>query len=263
MMCDDARLLLHAYLDDELDAAASAAVSRHLQECTACTARHDTYATLRKAMAQPALYHRAPTALRERWSVTERSAPAAARDVPTVRTARRTALPLAAAAGFVLALLLSAPAWLSMAQSRRGSDTLVAEALSGHLRSLQQQHLMDVVSTDQHTVKPWFEGKLDFAPRVKDLASEGFPLVGGRLDAMNGRSVAALVYKRRLHVINLFQWPVDDAASAQVITQEHGYTVIRWTSDHMRYVAVSDVNEGELRQFSLAFQNEPGAPATR
>ncbi|HET6554002.1 MAG TPA: anti-sigma factor [Dyella sp.] len=259
MMCDDARLLLHAYLDDELDAAGSAAVTRHLRECAACTARHDTYATLRKAMAQPTLYHRAPDALRRRWSA---SATASA-SLETQLVRRRAPMPLAAAAGFVAALLLSAPAWLGVLRSHRAEDPVVAEALSGHLRSLQEQHLMDVVSTDQHTVKPWFEGRLDFAPRVKDLAGEGFPLVGGRLDAVGGRSVAALIYKRRLHVINLFQWPVDEASTAQAITQEHGYTVIGWTGDHMRYVAVSDVNEAELRQFALAFQNEPGMPAAR
>ncbi len=120
---------------------------------------------------------------------------------------------------------------------------------------------MDVVSTDQHTVKPWFEGKLDFSPRVKDLASEGFPLIGGRLDAIDGHGVAALIYKRRLHVINLFQWPTDAPAAAQVQTQRHGYTVIRWSADGMQFVAISDVNENDLKQFVLAFQNEASAPS--
>jgi anti-sigma factor RsiW len=113
---------------------------------------------------------------------------------------------------------------------------------------------MDVVSTDQHTVKPWFDGKLDFSPRVKDLANQGFPLVGGRLDVLGGRTVAALVYRRHLHVINLYQWPISASASAQDVAQWHGYTVIRWTDEHMRFVAVSDVNESELRQFVQMFQ---------
>lgn len=259
MTCDDAKLLIHAYLDDELDAGDSASVARHMDDCTACKARFDAYATLRKALSQPELYHRAPDALRQHWTATT-AVPA------TTRRARRPRIPLsvAAAAGFVAALLLSGPAWLHLLRSGHTGDALVAEVVSGHVRSLQQQHLMDVVSTNQHTVKPWFEGKLDFAPRVKDLADEGFPLVGGRLDAVEGRSVAVLVYRRRLHVINLFQWPVETGAvSPQTATQEHGYTVIRWTDASMQYVAISDVNESDLRQFALAFQNDGSAAAAR
>ncbi|MFC4528324.1 anti-sigma factor [Dyella halodurans] len=258
MMCDDARLLLHAYLDDELDAANSAAVAQHMQDCTACTARYGTYATLHKALAQPALYRRAPEALRQRWT---QARPAVA--VKASPRRRRAPLALAMAAGFAGALLLTSPAWFhAWRQPALGDDQVVAEVISGHLRSLQEQHLMDVVSTDQHTVKPWFEGKLDFSPRVKDLASEGFPLVGGRLDAIDGHAVAALIFKRRLHVINLYQWPTEAAANTQVQTQRHGFTVIRWRADGMQYVAISDVNENDLKQFVLAFQNEASTPST-
>jgi anti-sigma factor RsiW len=252
MMCNDARLLLHAYLDDELDAANSATVARHMQDCAACSARYATYATLHKALAQPSLYKRAPEALRQRWSQ-----PMPALNAPVPRRRHRAPLALAMAAGFAGALLLNG--WHASAP---GDDALVTEAISGHLRSLQEQHLMDVVSTDQHTVKPWFEGKLDFSPRVKDLASEGFPLVGGRLDALDGHAVAALVYKRRLHVINLYQWPAN-ATAAQEQTQRHGYTVIRWSTDGMHYVAISDVNDSDLKQFVLAFQNQAGTPGAR
>ncbi|GGY23907.1 membrane protein [Rhodanobacter panaciterrae] len=259
MTCDDTRLLMHAYLDDELDAAQSAVMARHLQECTSCTANYGVYSRLRKALAQPGLYHRAPDALRERWS----PAPSAAQaTLPASSQPRRAPLAYAMAAGFAGALLLTSPAWITALQ-QRGADSnpVVAEAISSHIRSLQAQHLMDVVSTDQHTVKPWFEGKLDFSPRVKDLVSEGFPLIGGRLDAIDGRSVAALIYKRHLHVINLYQWPADSAATAQAEVQRHGYTVIRWTAEGMRYVAISDVSAGDLKQFVLAFQNDAGTPA--
>jgi anti-sigma factor RsiW len=256
MICDDAGLLLHAYLDDELDAANSAAMARHLDNCAACKARYDTYTTMHKALAQPTLYHRAPDALRQRWSAASRTG--ALTHMPP---RRKAPIALAMAAGFAGALLLSSPAWFQLLRPQGGPDPIVAQVISGHVRSLQEQHLMDVVSTDQHTVKPWFEGKLDFSPRVKDLASEGFPLVGGRLDAIGGHSVAALVYKRRLHVINLYQWPMEGAASTQAVTQEHGYTVIRWNADGMRYIAISDVNEGDLKQFVLAFQNEASAPS--
>jgi anti-sigma factor RsiW len=258
MMCDDARLLLHAYLDDELDAANSATVAQHMQNCPACSARYATYATVRKALAQPSLYRRAPDELRQRWTT---AAPLA--DTQAPRRRHRTPLAWAMAAGFVGALLITSPLlFRGWRQSAQGDDQVVAEAISGHIRSLQQQHLMDVVSTDQHTVKPWFEGKLDFSPRVKDLAGEGFPLVGGRLDAIDGHAVAALVYKRRLHVINLYQWPAD-AAEAQAQSQRHGYTIIRWSADGMRFVAISDVNENDLKQFVLAFQNQPGASGIR
>ena len=258
MTCDDAKLLMHAYLDDELDAAQSAAMIRHLQDCTACAASYDVYGRLRKALAQPGLYHRAPDALRERWSPVQRAAGPVA--LPSWR--RRAPLAYAMVAGFAAALLLTSPAWIT-ALRQRGADNnpIVAEAISSHIRSLQAQHLMDVVSTDQHTVKPWFEGKLDFSPRVKDLAREGFPLIGGRLDAIDGRSVAALIYKRHLHVINLYQWPTDSSATEQPEVQRHGYTVIRWTAEGMRYVAVSDVSAGDLKQFVLAFQNDTGTPA--
>lgn len=256
MTCDDARLLVHAYLDDELDAAQSAAMARHLQDCAACAATYEAYERLRKSLAQPGLYRRAPDALRERWSPAQ---PAPAPALPASGRPRRAPLAYAMAAGFAAALLLTSPAWIGALRPHGAeSNPVVAEAISSHVRSLQAQHLMDVVSTDQHTVKPWFEGKLDFSPGVKDLASEGFPLLGGRLDALDGRSVAALIYRRHLHVINLYQWPSDSAAMAPAEEQRHGYTVIRWTAEGMRYLAISDVGAGDLKQFVLAFRSASG-----
>jgi len=252
-MCDDARLLLHAYLDDELDASQSAAMTRHLRDCNGCATSYGDHARLRKALAQPGLYRRAPEALRAHWTTPPHIA-------EPVRQPRRMPWGFAMAAGFAGALLLTSPAWIAALRPHsQAQEQVVAEAIAGHLRSLQPAHLMDVVSTDQHTVKPWFEGKLDFAPKVKDLADEGFPLAGGRLDAIDGHSVAALIYKRRLHVINLYQWPADSSEAAPMQVQQHGYTVLGWTGGGMRYVAVSDVNEGELKQFALAFQNDTGA----
>jgi anti-sigma factor RsiW len=254
MTCDETRLLLHAYLDDELDAAQSASLLAHLGACNACAARYADHAQLRTALAQPALYHRAPDALRARWRAT---APVAAPASTTARP-RRGPLAFALAAGFAGALLLTSPAWIgSLRAPGTADDALVAQAVSGHLRSLQPQHLMDVASTDRHTVKPWFEGRLDFSPEVKDLAGQGFPLAGGRLDVVGGRTVAALVYRRHLHVINVFQWPGEAAADPQPYRQ-HGYTAIEWSGGGMRYVAVSDLNEAELRQFVREFRE--GAP---
>ena len=248
MTCDETRLLLHAYLDDELDAAQSATVLAHLAGCAACTARYEGHARLREALAQPDLYRPAPDALRERWLAAQPPAPTTARP-------RRGPIALALAAGFAGALLLTSPAWIGGLRAPGAADhAVIAQAISGHLRSLQPQHLMDVVSTDRHTVKPWFEGRLDFSPQVKDLAGQGFPLAGGRLDVVGGRTVAALVYRRHLHVINLFQWPDEGAGSGPRQVQEQGYTAIEWSGDGMRYVAVSDVEEQELQRFVREFR---------
>jgi anti-sigma factor RsiW len=247
MICADARLLLHAYIDDELDVAQSAAMASHVRDCAACATRVREHERLRRALAQPELYRRAPDALRERWTPRhEVAAPAPS------QPRRRAPLAWAAAAGFAGALLLAAPLYYAMQPRGAAGDALVDDAVSSHLRALQPQHLMDVVSTDQHTVKPWFDGKLDFSPRVVDLAGAGFPLVGGRLDALGGRSVAALVYRRQRHIISVYEWPAATALAnaAQRESRQHGYTVLRWTEDGMHYVAVSDVDPAALRAFA-------------
>ncbi|MBD8898143.1 anti-sigma factor [Rhodanobacter sp. DHG33] len=261
MICADARLLLHAYIDDELDAAQSAAIADHLQGCAACSERVREHERLRRALAQPELYRHAPAALRERWTPQHTAADARP---PTARP-RRAPLAWAMAAGFAGALLLATPLFYALQQHGVAGDALVDEVVSSHLRALQPQHLMDVVSTDQHTVKPWFDGKLDFAPRVVDLANAGFPLVGGRLDALDGRSVAALVYRRHLHLISVYEWPATTpAASADPHeSQQHGYTVLRWTEDGMHYAAVSDVDPVALREFAQDLRQAPGSGELR
>lgn len=252
MMCNDAGLLLHAYLDNELDAAQSVSIERHLQSCAGCSSQQADYMQLRQGFAQASLYRNAPDALRKQW-LAATSASAAQR--PPAKT-RSMPVALAMAASFVAAWLIAAPAWWFTAHRSGAID----EVVSSHIRSMQPQHLVDVVSTDQHTVKPWFAGRLDFSPRVKDLANEGFPLLGGRLDALDGHNVAALVYKRHLHIINLYQWPTSSAAREPDVMQQRGYTVIQWTADRMRFVAVSDANESELQQFVQTFRNDAGAP---
>lgn len=250
MICADARPLLHAYVDDELDVVQSAAMANHLRDCADCNQHMRDYERLHQALAQPALYQRAPAALRARWAPRP-EAPAATSPAPA-SPPHRASLVWALAAGFAGALILATPLFYTLQQRSVAGNTLADEAVSSHLRALQPQHLMDVVSTDQHTVKPWFDGKLDFSPRVVDLASTGFPLVGGRLDALNGRSVAALVYRRKLHLISVYEWPAAaaDASAAQRESQQHGYTVLRWIDDGMHYVAVSDVDPAALRDFA-------------
>jgi anti-sigma factor RsiW len=134
-------------------------------------------------------------------------------------------------------------------------DRLLAELTESHVRSLMVDHLTDVTSTDQHTVKPWFTGKLDFAPPVKDLKSVGFPLLGGRLDYFGGRTVAALVYARQKHTINLFIWPASSpVVHASRATQRNGYHIVQWSDGRMNLVAISDLNEAELLQFAAGLQ---------
>ncbi|MDP9292579.1 MAG: hypothetical protein M3O82_09485 [Verrucomicrobiota bacterium] len=129
-------------------------------------------------------------------------------------------------------------------------ELLLGELTASHVRSLLATHLMDVASADQHTVKPWFDGKLDFAPPVKDLAEWGYPLAGGRLDYVSGRTVAALVYKRQKHFINLFIWPSDDASPTPRTSMKDGYNLATWSNNGMTFWAVSDVNQSDLLEFA-------------
>jgi anti-sigma factor RsiW len=154
-----------------------------------------------------------------------------------------------AMAASVIAVLVSTIVLVQTVRRRSASEMLAQQVVSSHIRSLLANHLSDVVSTDQHTVKPWFTGKLDFAPVVKDLSSKGFPLVGGRLDYLDDRAVAALVYKRRQHTINLFLWPSQASDSDPHSLTIRGYNLVHWTHGHMIYWAISDVNAGDLGEF--------------
>jgi anti-sigma factor RsiW len=242
MNCADVSLLLHAHADGELDVAKSIEFERHLKSCPACAAKAQSLRSLKSALRQPDLAYRAPDSLQK--SV-RRMAGISSRENETRGTSRlclRLWQSLAfGAAAFALLTILLRPAGLSP------RDEFLNEAVASHVRSLMAAHLTDVASSDQHTVKPWFDGKLDFAPEVKDQAAQGFPLLGGRLDYLQGRTVAALVYRHNKHLINVFVCPASYTGIAQSGTETHlGYSVIYYEAHGMFYCLVSDLNMKEL-----------------
>jgi anti-sigma factor RsiW len=242
MSCTEPRELLHAYLDRELDLAGSLEMERHLRECATCSQAYEAQRRLRTEIATDQHYFKAPPALRKRIRKAVRSE---ARD--------DWAFPwrwLSLAAPVALAAVL-ALSFLPRLGQPGASDLLVDDIVSGHVRSLMVNHLTDVASTDQHTVKPWFDGKLDFAPAVVNLADHGFPLVGGRLDYLGSRPVAALVYGRQRHFINLFVWPAAAGTGGPDRTlTRHGFNLIHWSASGMTYWVVSDLNPAELGEFA-------------
>jgi anti-sigma factor RsiW len=248
--CREIQTLIHGHVDGELDLMKSLEIEQHLQECPECAQAHASLQAIRAAIKDGSLYSQAPPdlAMRVRSSVRRASG--------ANRTRRVRPGPLLAVAAS-LALILVAGWGLARVLLARPDDAfLTQELVAGHVRSqMLPSRRFDVASSDPHTVKPWFEGKLDFAPPVKDLAGEGFPLVGGRLDYLHDRPVAALVYQRRKHSINLFIWPStpgDEAAPSKASRQ--GFHLIRWTGSGMTYWAVSDLNEGELQEFVRMMQ---------
>jgi anti-sigma factor RsiW len=252
MTCNEVHPLLHAYIDDELDLATALQIEKHLPECSKCRQELEAARVIGRALAQPAVYF--PASLAQRDQVT-RAIRAELRQTETPSEARAAALwwrrPMAFS-GLAAALLLIAVSvvmYFPPAAPRGQVDELVAS----HVRSLEANHLFDVESTDQHTVKPWFDGKIEFAPPVIDLSGDGFPLIGGRLDYLQQGKVAALIYGRNKHIINLFIWPGEASPQTDV---EHGYNLIRFTCKGMVCWAVSDLNAGELQQFVDLFEQQ-------
>jgi len=248
MNCRDVSGMLHFFSDGELDLVRHVQIEEHLAECAACAEREKHLRTLRAAISSPSLYYRAPAALRARVQLAT---------VPVTRQRRRLPGRLAAIAAGVL-LLIGTSATVGTLLSRTGTsgDNRLAESVvAGHVRSLQVDHLADVLSSDRHTVKPWFRGKLDFSPRVPDLSPQGYALTGGRLDYLADRPVAALVFHRRLHTINLFTWPAgDDRDKAVQSLSRQGFHIRTWQRSGMIFWAISDLNDQELDEFVRLFQ---------
>lgn len=244
MNCQQIQKLLQAHHDGELDAANTLLVDEHLADCPSCFNTLRRLSSLRVALQHDELRFSAPAGLRS--TVLGAVAQAAASERPAAgRSSWVQSLGWAAAAVVAAAAILA-----SQLRPSHNSNAVLAELTSSHIRSLMASHLTDVASTDQHTVKPWFDGKLDFAPPVRDLRESGFPLLGGRLDYVDGRPAAALVYGRQKHFLNLFVWPAKTTTpSGLEVTQRNGYNIARWSDGRMNYGAVSDLNETDLRVF--------------
>ena len=244
MTCEEAEILLHALIDGELDAGHAREVETHVAACPRCAAALTAYRQMSRAVAGAGLRYTAPPALRQRIE--------AALPQPRV-TSRRDLLK-----GFAMGSAVSALAATGLvAVVLRGDDEqrILSDVVSAHLRSLQAGHLTDVVSTDQHTVKPWFNGRLDVAPPVIDLTAQGFTLVGGRLDYVDTRAIGAVIYRRRQHVINLFvsQTATTERQPARIETIQ-GFNIRRWSDRGLNYWAVSDIGADELAEFGDKFE---------
>ena len=252
MNCENARPFLDSYADGELDLVNHVKVEEHVGDCFNCDVYYKDLKSLKDTLAEDqSLYFRAPDSLR-------RSIRASLRESDPEPSAKRFLLwrwaPVFAALG--IALITLAGIFVLIRPATNSDDLLAKEMVSAHIRSMMvgDPHLMDVPSTDQHTVKPWFEGKLDFSPPVVDLGSQGFTLVGGRLDYAGDRAVAAIVYKRRQHVINLFVYPQASGAPSETLSKQ-GFNIVRWNKAGMTFWAVSDLNAAELQQFSDLLKN--------
>jgi mycothiol system anti-sigma-R factor len=255
MNCDQVHQLLHAYLDDELDLATALQIEAHLPGCLNCRNELEASRTVQRAVAQTAPYYAAPPELRARLQQAIRAESLGAGPVPRAKIVRpwwKHSLAFSA----IAAALVLASATVLLVWQQRAVNPEVAELVDAHVRSLEASHLLDVESTDQHTVKPWFTGKLDFSPPVVDLAADGFPLIGGRLDYLEHKQVAALIYRHGKHEINVFIHPGE--ASNETLSR-HGFNLIRFDCKGMICWAISDLNAEELQHFVDLFKAQKSA----
>jgi anti-sigma factor RsiW len=237
--------LITSLVDGELDAVNSALAEAHLSRCKDCREEYERQQAIRTLVSKPGVAYRAPEKLEERIK--------ALPELSARRrwSARRIGSWLPAAAGGAIA---ASAAFLLVANPSQQS-LLDQQLISSHVRSLQPGHLTDVQTTNQHVVKPWFNGKIDFAPPVPELADQEFPLAGGRLDSIDGKTVAAIVYHRRLHTVNLFVWRGKSGARSEV---EDGFALAEWSEDGLRFAAISDIPLGDLRQFEQLYRARAG-----
>lgn len=258
MDCNEARHLLQATADGEVGAADSVRLERHLEDCDGCVETLSNLQALHRATRHGATYRRAPAALRASIlaALPSPSDDALADPAPDASAGWRRWFTWSPAANAALAAVTVAAVGLSLFQYNTAptpGDLLANSIVASHVRGLMSNRASDVVSTDQHTVKPWFNGRIDYAPEVRDLASAGFPLVGGRVDFVDGQRVAVLVYRRNQHPVDVFVIPGSGAGVGERVRQ--GYQLESWTAGDMRYVAITDASAGDLRKFVQAWRN--------
>ena len=254
--CPDKALLLNALLDGELDASNALAFEEHLKICAGCAAELEGLRAQREQIAAPGVRYTAPDALHARIrAALDAEARPRATAQPRLSALRSRLVHLVGPWGLSGAATALAASFAFMLFVRPPVTDVTNELVASHVRSMQVDHLTDVATSDRHVVKPWFNGKADFSPPVVELADDGFPLVGGRLDYVGGRIVTAVVYRRREHVINVFVWPLAGGkGAAEGSTRREGYNVLRWARDGLQFSAVSDVDGAELATFRAAFE---------
>src|ERR1700730_11078306 len=259
MKCQECRDYIDPYSDNELTAGDAIRVQQHLGDCSECRERLQSRETLTALLGNPELKFEAPETLPGKVESAIRSPTGS----PRMRPARKYSAPwiyiplaLAAAMALLFGLLFLNKSGLF---NRLDTHSLVDEVVASHVRSMLATHLLDVPSTDQHTVKPWFDGKLKFAPPVHDFADHGFRLIGGRLDYLDGQEVAALVYPRNKHIINVFVWPAESDVNRSLQSfSRSGYNIIHWNRDGFEWWAVSDVTAADLEVLAeLELQGRP------
>jgi len=277
MNSEEAINLMDGYLDGELDPITNQEIERHLRDCRACEQAYAAQSALVRTIAGGAVpYYKAPAELRQRIQsslrdgIADRPARTAVPRGSQLLVTRKPPEPRAVlfgapwnwlslgGLGLAAAIIFAAIIFSNLAPVLRrpaADQFLATQLIASHVRSLMANHLTDVASSDQHNVKPWLDAKLDFAPAVVDLASEGFPLLGGRLDYLDNRTVAALVYQRRKHFINVFTWPAESGTTGTTKTmRRQGYQLLHWVDSDINYWAVSDVSDNDLQAFKQQFE---------
>ncbi|MEQ1474710.1 MAG: anti-sigma factor, partial [Candidatus Acidiferrum sp.] len=237
----------------ELDAVRAAEFERHLENCAECVSALEAQETLGSAVQRAHLNEPAPAALRQKVLADIRASGAARASQPLAMPRRRMQWSWLAAAAALLLLTYAGWRTILALRAENYQSVVAAEIVDAHLRSLQPGHLTDVLSTDQHTVKPWFDGKLDFSPPVQDFATDGFSLQGGRLDVVHGRTIAALIYARRKHLISVFIQPTQENTQIPRSGSQQGYHWTAWRNNGMEFCAISDVSPSDLQQLQQLF----------